>query len=350
MPAFVRAVLAFTVLAAAAACTPQVPSTARLTSIERTRAADSSPWRVVSISYDDSGRPERVEIEESGVEVLEDLLSFNDDGQLEEISTTETDGALAFQTVVTYSWDDGRITSVSAAGTGVDDPEGDNIQYTTSSDRDIEYDDQGRMAGSSVTANVHVQQTFTIPILNIDVELTADLDESTDEAFSWDDDGTLASIEATSASTSVSKQDGEETGRTTSTESQGIELAYDDQGRAEELTQTSSRSETDEDGMTTTSSDSLALEMGYTDEGQLEEVSERFEAGAFVDEDDLDIEYDDQGRIERIEDRDGEEWVLEYDDEPAQGVTFRASRLPLLYDIAGRQALGAVGLPTHLGY
>lgn len=327
-------------------CAPAVPSTARLVGI--TFTPDTGETVTTDIEYDSDGRPERAEVQRGGTEIQEELFSFDGDGQLAEIVFTETNGDFSLTTTVSYTWSEGRITQVSSEGSGVDDPEGDNVAYTTSSEREINYDDQGRISGNEVTATVRLEQTLDFIIFETDVQV--DITETTDETYDWDDDGTLAEVEGDQSTLSVQTQDEEETSRTEASAVQTLALRYADDGKPEESTLTTSRTETDGEGNETTATETATWELSYTDEGQLDEVDESYalNEGDPV-TDNVEMRYDDNGRIEEIEDDDGR-WEFEYEDEAAAGATFRSNRLPTFFDIAGRPAPGVVGVPTHLGY
>ncbi len=332
-------------LVALTGCGPVVPSTARLVSI--TYTPDTGDTVTTELEYDSDGRPERAEVQRGGTEIQEELFTFDGDGQLSEIAFTETDGAFTLVTAVSYEWAEGRITRVTSEGAGVDDPEGDNVIYTTSSERDIDYDDQGRISGNDITASVTLEQTLDFIIFETDFKVV--VTETTEESYRWADDGTLTEVEGDQSTLSVQTQDDEETSRTESTSNQTLAIDYAD-NRPDRSSLTTTSTEQDDESNDVTSTRTFTWELSYTDDGQLDEVDE----SAVVDEgdpvtDNVELRYDDNGRIETIEDDDGR-WELEYDDEAASGATFRSSRLPTFFDIAGRPATNTVGLPTHLSY
>jgi YD repeat-containing protein len=341
-----RPLIASASLVALVGCGPAVPSTARLVGI--TYTPDVGETVTTELDYDSDGRPERAEVQRGGAEIQEELFTFDDQGQLTEIEFTETDGAFTLTTTVTYRWSDGRITNVMSEGAGVDDPSGDNVIYTTSSEREIDYDDQGRIAGNNITASVRLEQTVDFIIFQTDFQV--DITEDTVETYEWDDDGTLSMVQGEQTTLNVQQQDGDETDRSEEENLQTLVIDHGD-GRPmlAQLVNTRTTGE-NEEGQPISTTQTSTWELSYTDEGQLDEVDEerRIDDSDPV-TDNVQMRYDDSGRIEEIEDDDGR-WEFEYDDEAASGATFRSSRLPAFFDMAGRPATHTVGLPTHLGY
>lgn len=350
-PARWRSALTFVapalVVPALGACGPQIPSTARLVTVTYTPSAEGGSVEETSLSYDDNGRPERAETEVDGVEVYEEVFTFDDEGKLEQIETEQKDG-LSLTNVLTYEWSDGRIVSVSGEGTGVRDPQGDNILYTTSSDRNLEYDDQGRLSEVTLDSVLHLSQTVTIPILNIDIVYEVTSSDDVTDRYDWNDQGELTELSTARSNTTLYEQDDEETGRSTETETRTLGFGWED-GKSKSLEL--ALSVTSVEGDTTTESTGTAtLDIDLNDDGQVSGVDESYVDNGTTSSDSLDVEYDEEGRITSLENADGDRWEFEYDDEPVSGVTFRSARMPVLFDMAGRASPGTVGSPTHLGY